>query len=131
MYGRLTLALSLMCSIIVVSGCEADNETTLSSEEVGSIQQALSYTFTIPRNPTSRRSSALRITVTPASGGTLNWFTIGDNSPFFEAFSGILNTRNRTARTAYFPCADYGSAYANVVYTGARPRVQYYWTDCR
>ena len=123
----------VMILTVSMAGCvgnaeEDENDTT---ESVGPAQQALNYTFPIPKNPTSTKSKALRATVKPGAGGTIKWFTIGDDSPFFEYYTGVLNSNSTVIRTANLACANYGTSYVNVEYTGPKPQVTYWWTDCQ
>lgn len=117
----------------MVTGCvrDVEEEENDATESVGTAEQALSYTFTIPKNPTSVKSKALRATVKPGAGGVIKWFTIGDDSPFFEYYTGDLNSTSTVVRTATLPCANYGTSYVNVQYTGPKPQVTYWWTDCK
>lgn len=126
--------ISVLATALFFAGCGVDGNDADDGEDqaVDVVEQGLSnYTFNVPRNPTSVKSRALRATLTPAAGGVVNWFTIGDDQPFFEALFDNLNSRVAVTRTANMPCANYGAAYVNVFYTGARPRLQYTWTDCR
>jgi hypothetical protein len=129
------LALTMSCILLglggVACGPADENAADETSEDVAEAESALNYTFTVPKNPTSVKSNALKITVTPGSGGVIKWFTVGDDSPFFENYTGVLNSQAAVIRTTYLPCASYGTSYVNVEYTGPFPKLNYWWTDCK
>ena len=115
-----------------VLGCPADeNAAGETSEDVAEAESALNYTFTVPKNPTSLKSNKLKITVTPGSGGVIKWFTVADNSPFFEHYTGEVNSTKAVITYTPLPCASYGTSKVNVEYTGPFPKLNYYWTDCK
>lgn len=101
-----------------------------------------SYTFTVPNNPTYPNcSKALQLTATAQGGGKILSVKPNDGDTYSTTAGVsvsqekwfILNGNSWTIdkdlnSTPY--CVVLGPRTATVTYTGSRPRLQYYWTDC-